>query len=444
MGDKLRHDRRGNADDSGDPTETGAHPRRTEASDPRPPTEARASTPRSPAEAWASAPRSPAEARASTRSISTIELRREPAARARRRAELDGRDGTQDDTQQVQRSGEQAVSGRASRPSIRPSAFGIPRAAPTRSTAPTPPRAPDKKRESVPPAASGRPASTRALGRASEETLRSPGHDTASSSKKRPSGLLPPPIVKTDIEELLPLSHGVKSLPRPPRMPGFEPQLLPLASARYFPWASLGVFMVMLVASFAPLSRYRGERRESTAIAAERSAQRVRSDANEPALLGMSGALAATLRAHAAAGAEAGTSTPLAPAVSVAGQVERALWGKPKNVREALVQEAERALHDDDAELAESLFARALEFDAAFEADDARPEFGLARVRAARDDIAGAEGWLLRAIHKRPRRIEYRALHAEILERGGRRTEAQMERAAARALAHFSGGTRPR
>jgi hypothetical protein len=385
MGDELRHDKRIEAASSGaraeprafagsddeDPTQTGARPRRTD----------------------------------SDLSVSAVsELR--PATRAAEAAPRPSRPW--------QPSQPVHPVGRVSRPSIRPSAFGLPR-----SSSPVPAGSPEKKRESVPPGISS--------GRAPAESI--PPRVSQTLRKKRSSARVP--AVKTDIEELLPLSQGVKSLPRPPRVPTFETQQMPLASARRFPWASLAVFIVMLFASFAPLSRYRGERQDASALAAEQRNQRSSEDDDSSLSL-------ADTRFDVSASA-------LEPRQARAAmQIERALWGEPARVREALLQEAEHALQVGQLTLAASLFERGMDFDGDFDGDDARAEFGLARLRLALDDPDAAEVWALRAIHKRPRRLEYRALLAEILQRQGRGAEAQMERAVARALAHFARGTRTR
>jgi thioredoxin-like negative regulator of GroEL len=118
-------------------------------------------------------------------------------------------------------------------------------------------------------------------------------------------------------------------------------------------------------------------------------------------------------------------STPTA-----AERVERAFWGQPKRVQQALLAEGERALLANDERLAETLFARARDF----AGDEAQGAYGLARVRLAQGDLEGAQGWIGQAIKQWPRRAEYRALHAEILQRFGRGAEAQLERALARSL----------
>jgi hypothetical protein len=333
---------------------------------------------------------------------------------------------------------------RVSRASIRPSAFGIPRSSsrapdgshrPSRAPVPgsiTPPKresVPPPKRESTPPGvlhASKLRPSTEGVPPRLSQTIRKRTH--APTAMPRVSL----PAVKADIEELLPITQGVKSLPRPPRLPTFEtnPQL-PMAAARRFPWASLGVFAVMLLASFAPLSHYRGERNEARAAHDIQQAQLAALDDENDAVQAL---VSSTLTDVSGGKAQ----------LSAVDRIERALWGEPARVREALLQEAERALLAGDERLAETLFARALEFDGDFDGDDARAEFGLSRARLARGDLRGAETYAMAAIHKRPRRLEYRALHSEILQRSGRGAAAQLERIVVRALAHFSGGTRNR
>jgi len=269
----------------------------------------------------------------------------------------------------------------------------------------------------------------------------------APTTKKRPVTYAPP-AVTTDIEELLPITQGVKSLPRPPRLPNFEVNTHVAPAPRRFPWASLSVFGVMLVASFGTLMHYRGERQEpSSGLGVEPGepadvalAMDLRSRAAEPhqntrqlepgaaqgevvivvepaslTLLKPSAPLpsaaSSLTRAHEAPQA----STQGSAALSAVERIERAFWGQPARVHEALLEEGERALRADDERLAELLFARALDFD-----NDARGAFGLARVRLTQGDLDGAEGWITLAIRKQPRQAQYRALHSELLQRRGR------------------------
>jgi len=375
-------------------------------------------------------------------------------------------------------SGTPARRSRVTRPSMRPSAFGMPRSSappgsevndasvfgalgsraedPRASTTrgSTPPGRPAAKRESLPPHAGAAPpragsARTHASppGRADSAPFeRSPTEEPGDSPgisqtvRVRARVTAPPPAVRTDIEELLPISQGVKSLPRPPRMPSFEPSLQATPAPRRFPWASLVVFGVVLAASLAPLFHYRGERkqvepvapqRETSVRAAETSNVQMAAPTASPASA-FSLARGQGARFERALAGQPPASTPastMANAVpSAVERIERAFWGEPARVHQALLEEGERALHADDERLAETLFARARDFDG----DDAQGAFGLARVRLAQGDLEGAEGWVLLAIRKRPRRAEYRALHAEILQRFGRGPEAQLERALAR------------
>jgi tetratricopeptide (TPR) repeat protein len=210
--------------------------------------------------------------------------------------------------------------------------------------------------------------------------------------------------IKTDIEELLPISQ-VKSLPRPPRVPTFDSQPPPPPRARRFPWLSLGVFAMVLVASGITLWHYRG----------------LGPDGVDPR-----GAphLVAQLSGDS-------------PAVA---RIERTFWGKPEQVRLALLEEADRALETNDERIAELLYARARELPG----DRSLAAHGLARVRLAQGDLEGAEGWILSAIQEKPKNPGHHALYADVLMRQGRGSEAQLERALARSLAHFSQKTRVR
>jgi hypothetical protein len=180
--------------------------------------------------------------------------------------------------------------------------------------------------------------------------------------------------VKTDIEELLPISQRVKSLPRPPRLPTFEAPQLPPPTTRRFPWMSLSIFAVVLGASLAPLARYRVER--STASA--------------------TGELNALREVDWAS---------LAPLPR-----ERALWSEPTALRDALLDDAERALSAEDASAAESAFVRAMSFGG----EDPSAAFGLARVRLARGDVPGARAWAESALRRKPNDPRYRTFSNQL------------------------------
>jgi hypothetical protein len=319
-------------------------------------------------------------------------------------------------------SGTPARRSRVTRPSMRPSAFGMPRVSQPVSASVSSAGA---KRESSPPPSGARPSEATARTTAKRAAART----QAEPSKKRPPVYVPPPV-KTDIEELLPITQGVKSLPRPPRVPTFE-QATHLPAPRRFPWASLSVFGVMLAASFVPLLHYRGERQDApSSLAAEpaqgrlttrpASSERNEPGATSPRTVGQPGVGGIEVQVEPAsltrlaAGAPAPSTT--LPAVQ---RIERAFAGQPSRLHLALIEEGDRVLRAGDERLAELLFARALDF-----SDDARGAFGLARVRLAQGDLDGAEGWIVIAIRQHPQRQEYRALHAELLQRRGRASSA--------------------
>jgi hypothetical protein len=241
------------------------------------------------------------------------------------------------------------VLARSSRPGIRPSAFGLPRQRPSDpATVTTAVERASVRPASIPPTPSEPPRVS--------QTVR----------KKQPAR----PAVKTDIEELLPLSQSVKSLPLPPKLPTFEAPQLPPPTTRRFPVMSLSIFAVVLGASLAPLARYRGERTTS---------------APPRQLAGMPEVDWSSLG-------------PLAH--------EPKLWGQ--TARDRLLEEGERALAAGDASAAESAFVQAL----AFGVEDAA--FGLARVRLAQGDLQGARGWAENALRRQPQDARYRQFVNEL------------------------------
>jgi hypothetical protein len=244
---------------------------------------------------------------------------------------------------------------RSSRPSIRPSAFGIPRQRPSDPAAVTTVvERPVVRPSSIPPTQSEPPRVS--------QTVR---------KKQQPER----PAVKTDIEELLPLSQRVKSLPLPPKLPTFEAPQLPPPTTRRFPVMSLSIFAVVVGASLAPLARYRGERSAS---------------APAPQLAGIPEVDWSSL-------------APLAHEPKVRGQA----------ARDRLLDEGERALDAGDVSAAESAFVQAL----AFGIEDPSAPFGLARVRLAQGDLQGARGWAETALRRRPEHARYRRFLDELRNR---------------------------
>jgi Flp pilus assembly protein TadD len=188
---------------------------------------------------------------------------------------------------------------------------------------------------------------------------------------------------------------------------------------RRFPWASLTVFALMLVASGATLLRY-----------SEQASEAPRADEAEATLAGSYAPKPSRLVVPHVSGHEQ----------EAVERITSGLWAEPERMREALLGEGERALEAEDERLAEALFGRAVEL----AAPDARAEYGLARVRLAQGDFEGAEGWVTSAIAKQPRESAYRALHGALLSRRGKHAEAELELSLARSLANFSGATQPR
>jgi hypothetical protein len=312
---------------------------------------------------------------------------------------------------------------RVTRNSVRPSAFGLPRISRSSIAPPVrdgsyamPPSAPPAVESALANASMAQPVPARAQPTPASHPVPAVSPPRVSGTVRKATGR----AIKTDIEELLPLSQAVKSLPRPPRLPIFDSMPPPPPRARRIPWISVTMLGTVLLASMVSLFHYRGLRDELSVEGAESGAG---GRAN--------GAPAGTPREVAS------TPSSLDPAQAV-GRVERAFWGKPAQVREALLAEGNRALASSDERVAELLFARAHELDG----DRSQSAHGLARVRLAQGDLEGAEGWLLTAIEGRPREPAYHALYADILERSGRTSEAQLERALARSLAHLSDRTR--
>lgn len=253
--------------------------------------------------------------------------------------------------------------------------------------------------------------------RSSQPASAPPAPRTLAMPPERRSAASDPwPAIKTDIEQLLPISHGVRSLPRPPRMPNFDSAPQPVAATRRLPWASIAVFAVVMAGSVTTLVRY-SDRTDSLPLAQA-----------EPTVLPSQEAVPRLVVASSAEHRR-----------DAIRHIENAFAGDAARIGEALLDEAERALEADDERLAEALFARAYEL----EHDTGRATFGLARVRLAQGNLEGAEGWVQIAIRAYPRRAAYHALYASVLERWGRLHEAQLERSLARSLTNASATSEP-
>lgn len=245
------------------------------------------------------------------------------------------------------------------RPSIRPSAFGIPRIPPARGSDPSEITTAVERVSSPsrPPAAHGPSAPSETSSEASGES------PPAVSQVLRKRALPPRPAIKTDIEELLPISQGVKSLPLPPKFPTADTPPLATSTTRRFPWMSLSIFAVVIAASLISLARYSGERTQTGAVR-----EPIRAEVDWP--------------------------TPRAR------DWDSPSWSESVGRSDTLLDDGDHALAAGDPRSAQEAFVLAL--------GDARAALGLARVRLAQGDLAGARGWAESAWRRKPDEPRYR------------------------------------
>jgi hypothetical protein len=303
---------------------------------------------------------------------------------------------------------------RLGRPSSRPSAFGPPRVSPS-----VPPPAPDPH-----DGAADAPPQTSELRLKRDPVAAERARSTPAAP---PATLAPPPrprhSITTDIEQLLPISQAIKSLPRPPRMPAPE-TVEP--SARRLPWASVGVFVCVLVASIGSLVHYARLGRSGPDEAAGLAAIAV--TPLQPPTAQAASAVAAVDEALVPSFAPRPSDHHAVRAKAALRSLVGASWTPAGRTHDPLLDEAHHALAVGDDGLAEALY-RELGL-----VHPGPTAFGLAQVRLAQGDREAAEGWVLRALERRPEEPRYRALYAEILTRAGRSDEARLERALARSL----------
>ena len=306
---------------------------------------------------------------------------------------------------------------RSGRPSSRPSAFGPPRISPS-----APPPSPSVGEQG---AGSDTPPQTSEL-----RLKRDPVITEKPESRQAPASSAPPiprsrRSITTDIEQLLPISHAIKSLPRPPRMPTTE-TVEP--SARRLPWASIGVFVCALAASVGSLVHYATVGQplpDGPLDLAEIAVTPLRA----PSAKAASGATAAddgtlVVRPSPELPGERDEARARAALRSLVG----ASWAMSDHARDPVLEEAHHALAVGDDHLAEALYR---ELGTLYPAPTA---FGLAQVRLAQGEREAAEGWILSAITHGPQEPRYRELYADILGGAGRHDEAGFERALARSL----------
>jgi len=311
---------------------------------------------------------------------------------------------------------------RPSRPSVRPSAFGLPRPSTRPSLAPESPRT------------SRRPPDASASDRDDEDerdadtspglvfTAASPSASLRASTPPRgrsipsPRSSAPAPIpVASPPLQLVLAKTSLPDAPAHMAMPMPAAPAAPADTRRT--GTSIAIFAVMLCAAAVPFARYALKR------------------APEPAT---DRALAQPAQATAAPAPKVVAAKP-SPAAQVAVQpakVDRLpeiMAGLPPEAGQAseyLVDHAIRARDSGELPLAETLLGRASELDDR----NPHPAFALAQLRFAQGNYEGAEGWIANAIRLRPRRAEYRKLYAEILTRLGRDHEARDEQRKAQRL----------
>jgi hypothetical protein len=239
---------------------------------------------------------------------------------------------------------------------------------------------------------------------------------------------------RADLEELLPLVSTRSSIP--PTLPAL-PELTPRrARGTQDPrWTrfSLAIFGVVLAASILPLARYTGvlgslaPRGSAPAIQVALPAA---SSGGAPAAPGPAVQPMNPTVSQEPFAVPAAAALPADPMLAALEKVERELVSDPVQAADQLLAQGLRALAAGDPRFAEALLGRALKLDD----DNPRAYYGLAQIRLAQGNLQGAEGWIVAALRKRPRRAEYHALYAKLLDALGRPAEAQAARAKAAQL----------
>ncbi len=228
-----------------------------------------------------------------------------------------------------------------------------------------------------------------------------------------------PPSVRRNLEEIMPLV-AVSSIPPSLTLP--EP-VAPKPQDPRRNRLSFAIFGVMLAASAIPLVRY------VTSSDAERPAAVPVAEAPQPASV----ALPAPAAPRPAFSPD---DKPEAdPLLEELAAIEAELPADPVVAADQLIARGLRALAQGEDRLSEALLGRALKHDD----DNPRAYYALARIRMRQGNLEGAEGWILSAIYKRPRRPEYHALYAQVLDGLNRPEEAARARARAAELKASSG-----
>ncbi|MFT3923698.1 MAG: tetratricopeptide repeat protein [Myxococcales bacterium] len=324
----------------------------------------------------------------------------------------------------------------SARPSIRPSAFGPPR------TSTRPPAAGEAlpsgeqilefvkaPRDTISPALSELAASLEqeleqeSEGKPDEPTptgprrkVRAPEQGTSLAAAIASSEN--PATFRADLEDLLPFVSAKHSVP--PTLPALPEKPAPRPQDLKRNRISVAIFGAMLLASVVPLARYLGSAKPSEPSKASSTT----SD-----LVGTLPELAADVPPSNAAPSLA-EKLPADPMLEALAQAESNLPADPVAAADQLMNLGLKALANGDERFAEALLGRALKRDD----DNPRAYFALAKIRMSQGNLQGAEGWVVSALHKRPRRAEYHALYATVLEAMGRTEEAAKARARAEEL----------
>jgi tetratricopeptide (TPR) repeat protein len=240
-----------------------------------------------------------------------------------------------------------------------------------------------------------------------------------------------PPSFRADLEELLPLVSTKSSMPPLPAMPELSAQRPRPHDPRWTRF-SLAIFGAMLAASALPLARYAGlvSSNHAGRPPAIQLAMPVAPSEPRPIMVVVEARGSAGEQSQET-GAQPGVqlqALPADPMLAALERVEGELASDAVTAADQLLAHGLKALAAGDQRFAEALFGRALKLDD----DNPRAYYGLAQIRLAEGNLQGAEGWILAALRKRPRRAEYHSLYARLLEGLGRPEEARAahERAA--------------
>jgi tetratricopeptide (TPR) repeat protein len=254
-----------------------------------------------------------------------------------------------------------------------------------------------------------------------------------------------PASFRADLEELLPFVHTKSSVP--PTLPALTVRAAPRVQDPRRTRVSLAIFGAMLAASVLPLARYALVKSEPDVLAhpmratahpatsqpspraiavdpvSKSVAEPVETEQEEGQVI--AGAPVQPLSARAPEGTlRLPMGLPADPMLEALTQVEKDLPADPVVAADLLLAEGLKALAKGDQRFAEALLGRALKRDD----DNPRAYFALARIRLSQGNLQGAEGWIVSAIHKRPRRPEYHELYANVLDGLGRSQEARAAR----------------